>query len=139
VPCYNPLDGTITGSCSTSCDPGPKDPPVILAACCPAGGSNQGKCVPTSLVPNGMQQYLQPMTCPSGQLCAPLENLNSSFKPAQCEDDYLGITWYTGVCLSNCLNIPNASMLYQGSCDGIHTCVPCVDPTTGNPTGAPGC
>ena len=46
---------------------------------------------------------------------------------------------YTGVCLSKCLKIPMDILIWSGSCPSTHDCVPCVDPLSGQPTGAPGC
>jgi hypothetical protein len=135
VPCYNLLTQVDTGACHTSCDPGPAQPPTTLPSCC--GG--QATCVPPSLVSSADQPFLTAAGCSGGELCAPNENLAATFAPEPCEDVYFSITWYTGVCLSNCLVLPDASDLYQGSCDGLHTCVPCIDPNSGAPTGAPGC
>jgi hypothetical protein len=135
VPCFNILTQADTGACRTSCDPGPTQPPVVLAGCC--GG--QATCVPPSLIPAATQPFLSAAACSGGDLCTPNENLQATFTPEPCEDVYFSITWYTGVCLSNCLVLPDASDLYQGSCDGLHTCVPCTDPNSGAPTGAPGC
>jgi len=133
VPCTNPLDGSDTGACHTSCDPGPKSPPVVFANCCSA----RGKCLPKALVPQDTRQYLGAESCSGGTLCAPIENINPGFAPAQCTaPGFLGIE-YSGVCLSKCLSIDTSS-LSQGTCDGDHICVSCTYPS-GERTGAPGC
>lgn len=133
VPCTNPLDGTDTGACRTSCDPGPQSTPVVFASCCSA----RGKCLPQNLVPQDTKQYLQSLSCGAGSLCAPSENIAPGFSPPQCTaPGFLGIE-YSGVCLSKCLALDTSS-LSQGTCDGDHICVSCNYPS-GERTGAPGC
>ena len=46
---------------------------------------------------------------------------------------------YEGVCLSKCLVLPMDFLIWSGSCPSTHDCVPCTDPLSGGPTGAPGC
>ena len=72
------------------------------------------------------------------EVCAPTENLDTTFKPATCAADSFVIGNYTGVCLSDCLDFGLQGIaLDQGNCPEVHTCVPCVQ--GGKPTGAPGC
>ncbi len=142
VPCYSPLDGTVTGACSQGCDPGPTMPMVVFQDCCtPNGGSAPaGKCVPASVVPSAEQPDLDTDGCsPAGSLCVPTEMLAPTFQPPQCSGSTI-LGSYTGVCLSTCLNFGSAtSELDQGNCDSTHLCIPCSNPETGDPTGAPGC
>jgi hypothetical protein len=135
VPCYNPVDGSETGACKTSCDPGPQRPPVLFTDCC----SGKGKCVPASSVPASFQSSLKSDGCIGGDLCAPTENINPGFVPPACTGWGIVLGNYSGVCLSNCVDFGmNDFAIVQGSCDGDHRCAPCTDPN-GNPTGAPGC
>ncbi len=136
VPCYSPLDGTPTGACTLSCDPGPTQPAVLFAACC----SSKGKCVPTSAIPQSLQSNLDNDSCNDGDLCVPTENLQASFTPPACSASGFLVGDYTGVCLSNCLSFGIEGIaLARGNCDHDHTCAPCSNPLTGQPTGAPGC
>jgi hypothetical protein len=122
VPCTNPLDGTDTGACKTSCDPGPKTPPVIFPACC----GSQGKCIPRANIPGGQADHLKGDGCPGGSLCVPKENLDPKFVAPRCEaDGFLGFS-YSGICVSNCVDFGTAGAsgaLDQGTCSAGHTCV----------------
>jgi hypothetical protein len=141
VPCYSPLDGTATGACKLSCDPGPTKPPVLFPDCCNENNMNDGRCIPTQLVPQSEQSNLSQDVCMNqGDLCVPKEMLDPNFKPPQCTGNGFLIGQYDGVCLSNCLSFGiQGIVLDQGTCDDIHTCAPCTNPITGQPTGAPGC
>jgi hypothetical protein len=46
---------------------------------------------------------------------------------------------YKGVCLSDCLDLPSKELLSKDGCGANEICVPCANPLTGQPTGAPGC
>jgi hypothetical protein len=142
VPCYSPLDGTATGACKLSCDPGPKDPPKTFAACCSKNNVPQGKCIPTTQIPMSEQSNLDVDECVKGQsLCVPTEMLAMPYTPMACTGNTLLTGDYTGVCLSTCLHFGFFQQLgiSQGSCDDLHECAPCKNPLTGQPTGAPGC
>jgi hypothetical protein len=138
VPCYSPVDGSDTGACKLSCDPGPQQPPVLFQDCCGA----DGKCVPTSVIPQSEQSNLSADVCSDpSTLCVPTEMLVPNFSPPACTGSsivYLGS--YTGVCLSDCLSFSFFQSLgiSQGDCDNTHECVPCFTPV-GAPSGAPGC
>jgi len=148
VPCYDPTTGKSTGACKLSCDPGPKKGPVTFQACCSEKGTDQGECLPTSIIPTSEQTNLDKDVCTQtsgATLCVPKEMTVSTFKPPTCTAEgllgFLSGTSYTGVCLSNCLNFGFGSGLdlAQGNCDSLHTCAPCVNPLTNAPSGAPGC
>jgi hypothetical protein len=143
APCYSPIDGTVTGACSQGCDPGPTQPKVVFQACCTPDGANTpaGKCVPSSVIPSSEQSDLDQDECTdSSSLCVPTEMLSPGFMPQTCSASGFLIGDYTGVCLSTCLDFGLESLaLDQGNCDDIHQCVPCTNPLTGDPTGAPGC
>jgi len=142
APCYNPIDGTDTGACRQSCDPGPAKAPYVFPYCCGLAGYYRGRCVPTPAIPDAEEASLSRDVCSRpGDLCVPSENLATPFKPSACSAfsvAYFGN--YQGVCLSNCLHFSGLQDLIvkQGSCDAIHQCVPCQKPL-GAPTGAPGC
>jgi hypothetical protein len=137
VPCFNPATGAPTGACSTvSCD-APKTTPPALADCCKVRGLTRGKCVPRTDIPAQFQSRLAVHECDrSTELCAPTDDLDPSVPPAFC-----AATGGRGVCVSNCIELDFIEdlLLDQDSCRSDQTCVPCVDPTTGQPTGAPGC
>jgi hypothetical protein len=142
VPCFSPIDGTKTGACNLSCDPGPTQPIVLFPSCCSEDGTDEGRCVPSSIVPSTEQSNLDQDVCTSKtDLCVPGEMLNiASFKPPACTATGFLVGAYTGVCLSKCLSFGIQGIaLAQGTCDGVHTCAPCTNPLTKQPTGAPGC
>ena len=141
VPCFSPIDGKKTGACNLSCDPGPTKPIVLFPSCCQENGTDEGRCVPTSIVPSSEQSNLGQDSCSQDALCVPGEMLNiATFKPAACSATGFLVGAYTGVCLSSCLSFGIQGIaLAQGSCDDIHTCAPCTNPLSGQPTGAPGC
>lgn len=134
VPCTSPVDGSDTGACKTSCDPGPTKPPVSFASCC----GQRGKCIPRDSIPSNMSSSLEQHEC-GNALCVPTENVTPGFVPPRCQASGFFSGNYTGVCLSDCLDFGFASELSldRGNCLGGHTCVPCFD--DGKPTGAPGC
>lgn len=142
VPCTNPIDGTDTGACRQSCDPGPARPPYVFGRCCTLYGATRGRCVPASMVPDEQETNLSTDACTrAGDLCVPNEMLTKPFTPPACSAfsiAYFGS--YQGVCLSNCLQFAGLESLVikQGTCDALHQCVPCYKPL-GQPTGAPGC
>jgi len=143
VPCYSPIDGSDTGACKLSCDPGPTKPKVVFQDCCKMNNVEYGKCVPKTIIPMSLQSNLSTDTCTNDQtdLCVPSENLDPNFKPMACTGQGLIGGQYTGVCLSKCLKFGFFQQLgiSQGTCDDLHNCAPCTNPLTGQPTGAPGC
>ncbi len=142
VPCFSPIDGTKTGACSLSCDPGPTKPIVLFPSCCSENGTDEGRCVPTEIIPSSEQSNLSQDSCATGAgLCVPSEMLSlSTFKPATCTATGFLVGNYTGVCLSDCLSFGIQGIaLAQGTCSDEHTCAPCKNPLSGQPTGAPGC
>jgi hypothetical protein len=142
VPCYSPIDGKKTGACGLSCDPGPTKPVVLFPSCCSEKGTDEGRCVPSTIVPSAEQSNLSQDSCQAQtDLCVPSEMLSiATFKPPACTATGFLVGNYTGVCLSKCLSFGLQGIaLAQGTCDNIHTCAPCTNPLSGKPTGAPGC
>ena len=107
-----------------------------------ANGTDEGRCIPDEIVPSSEQKNLDQDSCKaSTDSCVPSEMLNiATFKPEACSGNGFLVGAYTGVCLSKCLSFGiQGIVLSQGSCDDIHTCAPCTNPLSGQPTGAPGC
>lgn len=140
VPCYSPIDGTDTMACRLSCDPGPTEPPVSLPSCC----DGRARCVPNAAIPEPLQETLEEDDCEDIQedafLCVPNELLDPTHVPPACSADGFLIGPYTGVCLSDCLSFGLQGLfLSEGTCADGYECVPCQNPLSGEPTGAPGC
>jgi hypothetical protein len=135
VPCYDPLDGTPTGACELSCDPGPAQDPTTLPACC----EGMGTCVPAQAAGDDADQ-LGADTCPDELLCAPNVFLDGLFVPPPCETRLIsflfGADYKPGVCLPGCLPAVDNFLLGRDGCDQGYKCAPCLDPLTGQPTGA---
>lgn len=140
VPCFNPATGEPTGACTTvSCDAAVTTTAPTLKDCCNLGGKTQGKCLLRSDVPTKFHPRLSNRECsPSTELCVPSENLDPNAKPIGCS---AGLSGSRGVCVSDCIQFGflESIVLGRGVCPAQHTCVPCVDPKSGLPTGAPGC
>ncbi|MBX3223471.1 MAG: hypothetical protein KF795_23360 [Labilithrix sp.] len=138
IPCFNPADGTPTGACTTvTCDAATKTPPV-LRDCCRKRGQMRGKCVPARDVPSQFQSRLSEEECDGDtELCVPSKNLDLKNVPDTCTPKSGG----AGVCVSECIEfgLLEGLLLSQGGCPTAETCVPCIHPTTKQPTGAPGC
>lgn len=142
APCFSPIDGASTGACNLSCDPGPTRPIVLFPSCCKERGADQGRCVPAAIIPSSERSNLGPDVCArKADLCVPSEMLSiATFRPPTCAATGFLVGSYAGVCLSNCLSFGIQGLaLAQGTCDGEHTCAPCTNPLTGQPSGAPGC
>jgi hypothetical protein len=135
TPCYDPTTGMSTGACNLSCDTGPTRAPVVFPQCC----DNQARCVPVAAIPDAQEANLGEDSCMQGNLCVPNQILQGLPTPA-CSGSIPFLGSYTGVCLSDCLDFGAFGFaLSRGNCAQDHTCAPCEDPLTGDPTGAPGC
>jgi len=138
VPCYDPFDGSDTGACTLTCDPGPTEPPVVLPECC----LGEGTCVPTELVDADQLDSLGLDVCPvnEGLVCAPNGFIDDTFVSVPCEALLIGIlfgaAYEPGVCLPSCLAAVDNPLLAQDGCPAAHKCAPCLDPQTGQPSGA---
>jgi hypothetical protein len=132
APCYDPITGDDTTACSQNGDQ-PVDPPYTFPSCC----SNNGVCVPTSLVPADQQSMLGTDTCTGADvLCAPTKLTDPTAKPKVCHS--FGVQNREGRCIADC--VPQvadmADQLRQEDCDAGELCAPCFDPRTGESTGA---
>jgi hypothetical protein len=139
APCFSPLDGKEIGACrSVSCD-SPKQPTVTFPGCCVDHNVARGKCVPQASVPADRRDKLDNDSCSQGNLCAPNESLDPTFKPIACVANTFLVGNYTGVCVSDCVKLGFFESLGTdtGSCTSGFFCAPCE--SFGQPTGAPGC
>ncbi len=139
TPCFSPIDGSDTGACRLACDEGPTAAPVTFASCC----EGRAACVPTASIPEEQQSQLGDQECADltaeEDLCVPNEILAGGPFPA-CTASGLFTGEYTGVCLSDCLEFGLQGIaIKQGDCADDYRCAPCVNPLSGEATGAPGC
>jgi hypothetical protein len=142
APCYDPLSGADTGACHLSCDPGPGAGPTKLPTCC----TGRGTCVPASAAGSQASQLGQD-SCPTATagmdqlVCAPDVFLMPGYTPPSCDTGLLGVLFGAqfkpGVCLPDCIPAVQNFLIGKGSCqtDG-DKCAPCLNPLTGQPTGA---
>jgi hypothetical protein len=132
APCFDPLTGAETGSCRTSCDPGPTEPAVRFESCC----KGRGSCVPDFVVEPKWRSSLGADTCAeSDKVCIPNEFYDvHGFIPKTCAAAGGG----EGRCLAECIPMvaTQADRLVKSSCSEGSLCVPCFDPVTGVDTGA---
>jgi hypothetical protein len=140
APCFDPLTAESTGLCDLACDSGPVEPaPAPLPRCC----GDIGQCVPSNLVPPEQADQLGPDECPQdgGALsCVPDVFLNG-IQPAACETGFIsflfGDEYKPGVCLAECIpQVDSTPFLGQDDCAEGEKCAPCLDPTTGESSGA---
>jgi hypothetical protein len=139
VPCYDPIEGGETGACSLSCDPGPAGGPSSLPTCC----EEMGTCVPSSAVPPDQLEQLGADVCPVDAqelVCVPDVFLSGTFTPQPCEAFWVGFLFgdefEPGVCLPGCLEAVDNFLLGQDDCPDHYKCAPCLDPLSGEPSGA---
>jgi hypothetical protein len=137
VPCFSPLDGSDTGACRLSCDPGPQEGPSQLPACC----DTRGTCVPVAAA-GDQADRLGEDTCPADQglVCAPNVFLNGPYTPPTCETGLIqflfGDEFAEGRCLPDCLPDVDNFLIGQDDCEDGMKCAPCLNPLTGEPSGA---
>jgi hypothetical protein len=138
VPCCDPLTGESLGACDVGCDTGPETGVCTIAfkTCCK---DNQGHCIPTEMIPEEFKDNLNDDGCDAGYLCLPDVFQDDDFKPSACSGEIPFGPSYTGVCLPKCIDITLDDLIWSGSCGSNDDCVPCKDPLSGEPTGAPGC
>ena len=143
APCCDPLTGENTGACDSACDAWTENGGVCEEVeydlCC----NGAGQCLPEEVIPEGDLDSLTKKGCTKGNRCVPDEMSDPTFEPAVCQNTlvvpFVGEYPYEGVCLSKCLKIPFDFLIFSGTCPQTHDCVPCLDPITGQATGAPGC
>jgi hypothetical protein len=154
APCVNPIDGTDTGACSQSCDPGPDPsrPPVVFPEC----GGGAGVCVPSTLVTDPVQlASLQAVDDPTGicadstQVCAPklkAADQSAPFVPCTMTSAAAALatmansTGQLSACVpSYIVPVAQQPLLLQDGCQANELCAPCFNPLSmpaNEPTGA---
>jgi hypothetical protein len=107
--------------------------PNAFAECGPS--CSGAHCVPTEIVPSGLQSLLA--SCTDG-LCAPDPIIAAAgqFVPNTCQS----IAGAEGRCLSTCLPAvaAQATTLPQSGCAANERCMPCFDPTAADPNAPTG-
>ena len=128
VPCYSAITGDSTGVCNQAGDAPVEEPPAGFAEC----GDTLGYCIARSLVPETTN--LPQLTCGDGEVCAPKQSVtapDSCF--ARCDSQIAG----PGACVPGYLvPVDSQGFLFQDSCVPGELCSPCINPTTGDRTGA---
>jgi hypothetical protein len=148
VPCFDPTATdpfAATGACGLGCDQ-PRRPPVVLtcpwtgppvvdaAAFPPCSACAGMHCVPAALIPEGQRDLLAPC---AGGYCAPdpIITTANNYNPPSCRS----VAGAEGRCLSECLpDVAAQPLLPRSTCATGQRCVPCFDPTSGDPTAATG-
>ncbi len=139
APCYNPVDGSSTGVCNIGCDTGPTQPAVVFTQCC--GG--RGRCVPRAAIPDGpAKTNLAKETCTgsSDPVCVPTAIIQDpTYKFPTCTSQLFVDPGKPGVCVPKCIvdaNPAGAALAQDDCADATDKCVPCTNPSTGQPSGA---
>jgi hypothetical protein len=123
VPCFDPLTGESTGSCTIDGDTA-KEPAQRFANCCGALGA----CVPSDALESDDRGRLDGSEC-GDALCAPKAWIQDDRTvPTDCRA-YGDIE---ARCLPSCLPdvAKRADKLQQQTCAEAYLCVPCFDPVT---------
>lgn len=127
APCYNPIDGSATGSCTVGTDQ-PTKPALKFTTCC----TGNGLCVsPTEA--GSQASSLVAQECTGGFLCAPIYKVANT-TPVSC--DPMGLfAGQPGVCVAACFVTGlNGIFTVQSSCQTGEKCAPCS--VFGSATGA---
>jgi hypothetical protein len=130
APCFDPRTGEMTAACTQGCDPGPVEAPKPFPECC----DGAGLCVSPALA-GDQAASLEAGSCTgNGELCAPRELTDPTFKPKTCRS----VNDNEGRCLSVCLGTvaKQIDQLPTAVCEDDERCAPCFDPRTGEDTGA---
>ena len=134
APCYDPLSGQPTGSCSVNGD-APTQPPLVFPKCCPHNGSARGTCVPVEALTKSQVDSLPKDSCPSDAWrCVPnlkVQDPNAKFPYCQASGIFGGSQ--PGACVPDCL-VGGFEGIFvgQGSCKSGEKCAPCTKPFGGS-------
>lgn len=117
APCYDPLTGNPTGTCSRHGDSPNEPKPAGFEEC---GSNNAGYCIPGYSAGSQASQLVQ-LTCAAGQLCAPkikaadpnacFAHCTSALGPGSCVPDFLAGMF--------------SAALMQMDCKTSELCAPC--------------
>jgi hypothetical protein len=137
APCYDPFTGEETGACAQSCDPGPVEPPGMFTECC----TGRGSCIPASLIPPEDADQLGQDTCASNMdKCVPDGFADDTFVAQPCDtgtiETIFGPEYGPGACLPDCIPAVDNLLIGQDDCADGYKCAPCLDPLSGDPSGA---
>lgn len=138
VPCCDPFTGEASGACGQSCDPGPAAECTgvpAFPACCDDGS---GHCIPGEMVPDEQEDNLEECD-DEASFCVPDVMQDPNFAGMPCVGERILGGTYDGVCLPECLDLPLEFTMDEAGCQPGYLCVPCENPLTGEPSGAPGC
>jgi len=137
LPCYDPTTGESTGACELFGDM-PTEDPVVFEGCCEHGGTDRGRCVPASVVPEEDRDGLPMESCTMGELCVPEPLLlDPGYTFPSCMTEGLIGGGDPGACVPDCMvGGFEGFLLNQSTCAEGELCAPCMDPITGDPTGA---
>jgi hypothetical protein len=135
APCYNPVDGTLTGICNIGTD-APKEPAYTFPVC----GGGRGRCVDEALVPTDRRAAVPQDTCATGKLCAPQEAiLDPNYKFPSCTSAVVACNC-PGACIPKYVadsQGATGALLTQDNCtNSDDRCAPCINPLDQTPTGA---
>jgi hypothetical protein len=137
-PCCDPFTGQSTGACDTTCDPGPSqvcNGVPLFETCC---GDGKGHCLDKESIPDDQENKLHEKYCQNdSQLCVPDVLQDKSWKGSPCIGHPVFGDPYQGVCLPQCLKLPEFFM-DANACPEHYICAQCKGPFGGD-TGAPGC
>jgi hypothetical protein len=118
------------GDAGARCTPKGGIDPALFPRCCMVG---RARCIPRPLV--GGEDGARLQAC-AGGYCVPEPIIRGgdSYRPTRCQS----VGNIPGACVSVC--VPQVQMsldiLPRGTCAEDERCSPCVDPRTGQPTGA---
>ncbi len=105
-----------------------------MAACCEDKGA-QGHCLEDEKATAGIRKNMS--QCTGGGWCVPDSVLKTGGKPKKCTTQFSGPN-APGACRSLCIPevYEKKDLLKQQDCDPGEVCAPCINPLTGQPSGA---
>jgi hypothetical protein len=152
APCYNPIDGSLTGACSQNPKgDAPKEAAKVFKACGrvgDAGGPELGLCIPKAVITasgDTRASILKQHECASTDLCVPsliAQNTKSCFVHCTITDATVSsVAGKEGACVPAFVAFDAApqaiSLLTKETCQTGEVCAPCNNPL-GTPPGPSG-
>jgi hypothetical protein len=147
APCYDPTitPATPSGACSINGDAPKRTPPYTFPKCCAYQGTTRGTCVPSSAVPPAQASSLPVDTCPTDSnafKCVPnlkVRDINAKFPTCSIPNPIIpSLPPDPGGCVPDCIitDALQRAVLLQRTCAAGELCAPCVNPLTGQRSGA---